>query len=399
MAYCSCFQSVRWLTVTRTKYLVGCIYISSIIFMILIQRHETAFIWITGGGSSNNGVHITSSNIQFHENIKKIASTPQRSVQNSLPQNILIFYPDDWRHDDLGDTNPHMKTPFFTQLAKEGIRFTHNAVTTSICWISRATLFTGQYVTQHKSLYLFRPKFAHEKERWENTWPYLLQRAGYFVGHVGKWQYRDMGRYKGSIFNFSSYFEGFYWTKDGTHITDLAQNEALRFLKQRPKDKPFALTVAMYPPKGACNREDVHPSFFKIFENMSIPMLYDPNEALKLLPPFLQSNSTLARSRYNYRFVSPNNYSSTMRSFHAMITQLDSVCSEIVKELKRQGVYNQTMIIVTADNGEFHSAHGLSDKWYPYQESIRVPLIIYDPRMPLEKRGTLDDSFTLNVSS
>ena len=57
------------------------------------------------------------------------------------------------------------------------------------------------------------------------------------------------------------------------------------------------------------------------------------------------------------------------------------------------------MIIVTADNGEFHYAHGLSDKWYPYQESIRVPLIIYDPRMPLEKRGTLDDSFTLNVSS
>ena len=38
-----------------------------------------------------------------------------------------------------------------------------------------------------------------------------------------------------------------------------------------------------------------------------------------------------------------------------------------------------------------------TNKWYPYQESIRVPLIIKDPRMPIEKRGTLDDSFTLNV--
>ena len=45
----------------------------------------------------------------------------------------------------------------------------------------------------------------------------------------------------------------------------------------------------------------------------------------------------------------------------------------------------------------FHGSHGLAGKWYPYQESIRVPLIIYDPRMPKERKGTLDDSFTLNV--
>jgi arylsulfatase A-like enzyme len=55
------------------------------------------------------------------------------------------------------------------------------------------------------------------------------------------------------------------------------------------------------------------------------------------------------------------------------------------------------MIIFTTDNGMFHGSHGLAGKWYPYQESIRVPLIIYDPRMPTDKVGTIDDSFTLNV--
>jgi arylsulfatase A-like enzyme len=86
-----------------------------------------------------------------------------------------------------------------------------------------------------------------------------------------------------------------------------------------------------------------------------------------------------------------------MKNIYALITQVDQACKEIVDELKKQGVYNNTMIIFTTDNGMFHGAHGLAGKWYPYQESIRVPLIVYDPRMPKEKRGFVDDSFTLNV--
>ena len=112
------------------------------------------------------------------------------------PLNIILFYTDDWRHDDLGDTNTILETPFFSRLAKEGIRFTHNAVTTSICWISRATLFSGQWVSGHASTYLSRPSFASDPKRWGKTWPSLLQGAGYWVGHVGKWQYHDTNGYE-----------------------------------------------------------------------------------------------------------------------------------------------------------------------------------------------------------
>jgi arylsulfatase len=55
------------------------------------------------------------------------------------------------------------------------------------------------------------------------------------------------------------------------------------------------------------------------------------------------------------------------------------------------------VIIFTTDNGLMQGAHGLAGKWHPYEESIRVPLIIRDPRMASTKRGTLDDSFTLNI--
>lgn len=109
----------------------------------------------------------------------------QQQEQTLGPLNVIILYPDDWRHDDLGDEVPMLQTPFFSWLATQGIRFTHNAVTTSICWISRATLFTGQWVSRHGATILSRPRFVDH--HWQHTWPHLLQKyGGYWVGHVGK---------------------------------------------------------------------------------------------------------------------------------------------------------------------------------------------------------------------
>ena len=54
-------------------------------------------------------------------------------------------------------------------------------------------------------------------------------------------------------------------------------------------------------------------------------------------------------------------------------------------------------MIFTGDNGYFHGEHGLADKWYPHEESIRVPLIIRDPRLPKSKAGGTNDDFALNV--
>jgi arylsulfatase A-like enzyme len=80
-----------------------------------------------------------------------------------------------------------------------------------------------------------------------------------------------------------------------------------------------------------------------------------------------------------------------------MATEVDSACGAILEELMRQGELDNTyFIIFTTDNGNFHSEHGLADKWYPRQESVqRTPLIICDPRM--KHKGTTNDAFTLNI--
>ena len=66
------------------------------------------------------------------------------------PMNIVVLFADDWRHDTLGVAgNPVVKTPNLDQLASTGVRFTENCVTTAICGVSRASLFTGQWMSRH----------------------------------------------------------------------------------------------------------------------------------------------------------------------------------------------------------------------------------------------------------
>jgi Sulfatase len=100
------------------------------------------------------------------------------------PLNILVLYPDDWRHNTIGKESSIVKTPFLDSLADQGIRFRQNAVTTSVCWVSRATLFTGQWASKHESHKTQCPHFAAGYRWRESSWPGILQKHGYFTGHV-----------------------------------------------------------------------------------------------------------------------------------------------------------------------------------------------------------------------
>ena len=350
-----------------------------------------------------------SAHYHHHNHHNRVDQSPVNDEIRQNPSeklNVIIFYPDDWSAHDVGILDEHhiLKTPTFDRLTREGMHFIKNAVTTSICWISRATLFTGQYVSNHRSIYLFRPVFAARPEHWARSWPSLLQKAGYWVGHIGKWQYKDKNGYRDKLFNYSSFFEGWFRGKDKENkedrfIADLAKTQILKFLQERPTDKPFAATVAFYPPKGIANIYYTKPEFSSLYENVTHP---EPPvsraKAYSRLPPFLQDNTTEARERYLPRFETDGGtYQEAMTAQYATLSHLDSIVGDVLQELKKQKIYDKTLIIVTADNGEFNGARSLADKWYPYDESLRVPLIIVDPRMPKDKIGTTSNALTLNI--
>jgi Sulfatase len=126
--------------------------------------------------------------ITAEENVEEkhpnTTATQGSKEAKSKPLNILVLYPDDWRHDTIGKENSIVQTPFLDSLADQGIRFRQNAVTSSICWISRATLFTGQWPSRHQSHKLYCPHFAAGYTWKESSWPAMLQQHGYYTGHV-----------------------------------------------------------------------------------------------------------------------------------------------------------------------------------------------------------------------
>jgi arylsulfatase A-like enzyme len=103
------------------------------------------------------------------------------------------------------------------------------------------------------------------------------------------------------------------------------------------------------------------------------------------------------RNRWHWRFDTPEKYQRMMKNYYRLATEVDSTCGKVLDELKKQGLLDNTLVIFTTDNGYYHAEHGLADKWYPHQESIRVPLIIRDPRMPEKKHGSTNNDFTLSV--
>lgn len=92
-----------------------------------------------------------------------------RSLASDPPLNILVLLADDWRYDTLGVAgNPVVKTPHLDRLGGEGRRFTHGCVTTPICGVSRASLFTGQWMSRHGNT-----AFNAFKMPWAETCPGL----------------------------------------------------------------------------------------------------------------------------------------------------------------------------------------------------------------------------------
>jgi arylsulfatase len=318
------------------------------------------------------------------------------------PLNIIILFPDDMRHDSLSaaGTQP-VFTPRLDELAKRGIRFAHNCVTTSICWISRATLFTGQYLSRHQSPKLYKTVFYNH---WNETWPYLLQsEKNYYVGHIGKWQFHGQ-EFVQKAFNWTRLFEGQHYHKIPgkglVHTTDHTRDTTIDFLRSRPLDQNFAVTVAFYPPKGISGPSAFNPKNDSayLYENITIPPpVEDPEVGWNHLNRKVFSEKNTARRTYNHSYGTPEKYQKHMKEMYRMIHEVDAACGAIIDELRQQGILNKTMVIFSADNGFLQGEHGLGGKWFPYEESIRVPLIVYDPRMPENHIGTVRDEFTLNV--
>lgn len=326
--------------------------------------------------------------------------SPQTPEHSPQPLNVVLIILDDVRWDALGAAgNRVVRTPRIDELAREGVRFEQARVTTAICMVSRATLLTGQYMSRHGITEFGR---VIAPEAFTQTYPGLLRRAGYWIGYVGKY---GIGQPRQGDFDFLRAYEGAHWmagpSGERVHVTEQNARDAIAALQARPKDRPFALTVGFFAPHAEDNAPEQYlPQDWsaRLYESVTIPppLRGDP-KYMAALPPFLSNEANEGRVRYHWRFDTPERYQAYLTRYYRLITEVDEALGRIVGELRSQGVYDSTLIVLIGDNGYFQADRGLADKWYPYEESIRVPLVVRDPRLPPGRRGTTRGQFALNL--
>ncbi len=321
------------------------------------------------------------------------------------PPNVLVLVSDDHRADVLGCAgHPIVKTPHLDRLAAEGARFENAFVTTSVCAASRASLLTGLVERTHG--YTFgTPPLA--RQMCDQSYPFLLRAAGYRTGFVGKIGIRVEGDRAtlDSMFDVFAPFTRTPYRKtlpDGTtrHVTDLCGDRALDFLKTNPEGTPFCLTVGFNAAHAEDADKDDHFPYpdaeAKLYEGVAMPRpeLDDP-AIFDALPDYLKSS--LNRERWFWRWDTPEKYDRNLRNYFRMLSGLDRNIGRILAELEAQGLTDNTVVLFTGDNGYYMGERGFAGKWSHFEESLRVPLIVRDPRAKKTAIGRVASDIALNI--
>ena len=323
------------------------------------------------------------------------------------PPNIVFFFTDDQTTSTLGCYgNDVIKTPNIDTLARQGTRFENAFVSHSICWVSRTTILTGlvgrSYGTSH-SPDVARPDAVR------TLYSDILREKGYRTGYFGKWHAKMPAE-----FNREDHFDEFeaigrnpYYKRqaDGSlrHETEMIVDRGIEFLRKQSKDQPFALNMWF----NACHAEDNdrRPGIGHFAWPRAVDGMYDD---IDIAPPRLNDvaifdaqpnflKTTINRERFFWRWNTSQKYQTNMRAYYRMVSGIDGAIGRFIKVLEELGMRDNTIIVYTADNGYHMGNRGFAGKWSHYEESLRVPLIVVDPRVPETQRGKVTDALALNL--
>jgi arylsulfatase A-like enzyme len=329
-----------------------------------------------------------------------IAGCAQKAEQQN--PNIIFLLTDDQRADAMGVAgNTIIQTPNLDKLANDGIRFANAFVTSSICCISRASVFSGQYLRRH-TIDDFATSFTDQA--WSETYPALLKEAGYKMGFIGKF---GVGREDAIPKETFDYWQGFggqgrFETTDDegnfVHLTEKMGNQALEFIRDYSGEGPFCLSVSFKAPHcqdGDARQFIFNPEYSDILAETTIPEEPTNKDEIYELFPEEWRRDNEGRARWKIRFSTPEQYQEMVKGYYRLVYGVDVVVGRIRAELEKTGLDDNTVIIFSGDNGFYLGEHGLAGKWYGHEESIRVPFLVYDPRS--SENGIVKEQMALNI--
>ncbi len=349
--------------------------------------------------------------------------------------NVIYILDDDHRAELLGCAgHPILKTPHLDKLAKQGIRFKNAFCTSPICTPSRTCHYLGQWERKHGVNFNSHSSVA--PEAWEKSFPQQLKKAGYFTGWVGK-NHVPVGQngytsgYMENIFDYwygNHNHSGFYpkTQAPGGKIYGQAQQDtqveifeegAMNFLDpqeaflqnakkplpKRPKDQPFCLCLTFNLPHAystgnmQLRPEDdplYHLTYRDQFDQIALPKTYAQvgTPSPPRIPLDVYNNVRIPS--YDYVHTPLVLRERRIREFQA-ITGIDRAIGHLREKLDELNLTENTLIIFSTDHGIHHGEHGLGGKCFLYEEDLRIPMIVYDPRLEKADQGQVRDEMVL----
>lgn len=321
-----------------------------------------------------------------------VLSMSSFSQQHTEKPNILFLFADDQRADAFGCSgNSYIKTPNIDQLARTGVRFTNSYVMGghhgAICAPSRAMLLSG------KSLF-----HVYDVLNGVQTMPMYFGKYGYETFGTGKW-HNEKEAFEASFKKAKNVFLGGMsdhfkvpcrdMGTDGKlgnpvtkgYSTDLFAEAVIDFINeyaQGKKENPFFCYVAFTAPHDP---RSPHPNYVGMYPDESIPV---PGN-FKRLHPFAFDDLTVRDENLAPWPRTPEIIQKSLADYYALIAHLDTRIGEIIETLKKNGLYENTIIVYAADNGLAIGSHGLLGKQNLYEHSMKVPLMISGPNIPKAK--------------
>ena len=323
--------------------------------------------------------------------------------------NILFIMSDDHAAQAISCYGSKMnKTPNIDRIANEGMRFDTCFCTNSICTPSRATVLTGKYSHKNGCLTL-----SDRFDGAQQTFPKLLQEAGYYTAVVGKWHlkteptgfdYYNVLPGQGLYFNPRMKEKGKGWQggrRGGEvyegYVTDVITDIALDVLKERPPGKPFCL---LYHHKAPHDEWEYDPKHEELYNEFAIPepeTLYDDysnrGEAIRRVTQKIGMRHTKfeEETRHLKGWVrKAQQYQIYMKKYLRCVESIDANIGRVLDYLDESGLAEDTIVIYTSDQGFFLGEHGLYDKRFMYEESLRVPFVVRYPGQ-IKVGGVNDD--------
>ena len=335
----------------------------------------------------------------------------QADKQEKKQYNIVYIMTDDHTAQMMScyDTR-YMETPNLDRIANEGVRFTNSFVANSLSGPSRACMITGKHSCGNK----FYDNTTCVFDSAQQTFPKLLQKAGYQTAIIGKWHLESLPSgfdYWQIVPGQGDYYNPNFITQQNDtiqkhgYITNIITDDAIDWMEHKRDDKkPFCLFI---------HHKAIHRNWMAdtcnlaLYEDKTFPLpdnFFDDYEGREAAAAQEMSIVKDMDMIYDLKMLRPDKNSRLKTLYESFLGRMDTAqraawekfygpiieVGRVLDYLKEKGLLENTLVVYTSDQGFYMGEHGWFDKRFMYEESMRTPLIM---RLPdgFTRRGDITE--------